>query len=336
MTIKHLVISGGGPIGLSYLGALEYLHDEGFWKFDDIESIYATSVGTMMAAMICLKYDWETLNTYIIERPWNDVFKLNAKQIMDIYTKKGLFDYKSVEKVFKPLLEAKDLSLSITMKEFYEYTKVEMFFYAFDINSYETIEFSYKSHPDLLLVKVMYMSSSIPGIFEPTFFENKCIIDGAPLANFPINYCLRDHPEKDNILGFNFISKKDDNVTYSNNSIIKNESNMLDFILSILTNSINYITNSIKDEVIPNIIEVTTETGSNNMDDLKKCIDSSEHRKSLFDMGVEYAKKFIEKHKLLNKKDKKDENKEKNEWDEINEAVESEAKKETKVVNTNL
>ena len=303
MTIKHLVLSGGGPIGVTYLGALEYLHDEGFWIFDNIESIYATSIGTLMATMIFLKYDWETLNTYIIERPWNDLFKLNAKQIMDIYTKKGLFDYKSLEKAFKPLLEAKDLLLSITMKEFYEYTKVEMFFYAFDINSYETIEFSYKSHPDLLLIKAIYMSCSIPGIFEPTFLDDKCIIDGAPLANFPINYCLRDHPEKNDILGFNFIGKKDENVKYSNNSIIKNESTMLDFILSILANSINYITNSIKDEVIPNVIEVTTENGSNNLDDLKNFLNSSEHRKSLFDMGTDYGKKFIEKHRLLNKTD---------------------------------
>ena len=327
MTIKHLVLSGGGPIGMSYLGALEYLHDEGFWKIDNIESIYATSIGTFAAVMICLKYDWETLNTYVIERPWHDVFKLNAKQIMDIYTKKGLFDCKSIEKIFKPLLEAKDLSLSITMKEFYEYTKVEMFFYAFDLNSYETIEFSYKSHPDLLLTKAIYMSCSIPGIFEPSFLDEKCIVDGAPLANFPINYCLRDHPEKDDILGFNFISKNVDNIKTYKNSIIKNESNMLDFILSILSNSINYITNSIKDEVIPNIIEVTTETGSNNMDDLKKFMNTAEHRKSLFDMGVEYGKIFIEKHKLLNKKD---ENKEKDE------EVKSEAKEETKVVNNNL
>ena len=153
MTIKHLVISGGGPIGMAYLGALEHLHDEGFWSFDNIESIYATSIGTLMAAMICLKYDWETLNTYVIERPWNDVFKLNAKQIMEIYTKKGLFDYKSMIKILKPLLEAKDLPVSITMKEFYEYTKVEMFLYAFDLNSYDTVELSYKSHPDLLLSK---------------------------------------------------------------------------------------------------------------------------------------------------------------------------------------
>ena len=65
MPIKHLVIAGGGPIGLQFLGALEHLNEQGFWNFEDIESIYATSIGTFLGAIICLKYDWFTLNKYI-------------------------------------------------------------------------------------------------------------------------------------------------------------------------------------------------------------------------------------------------------------------------------
>ena len=313
MTIKHLVLSGGGPIGMSYLGALEYLHDEGFWKIENIQSIYATSIGTMLAVSFALKYDWETMNTYFIDRPWNELFKLNGKQIMDLYTKKGLFDITYTDKILKPLLEAKDLSLTITMKEFYEYSKIEMFFYAFDLNTYETIEMSYKNYPNLPLTKVIYMSCSIPGIFIPTFLEEKCIIDGAPLANFPINYCLRDHSEMDDILGLNFISSNSDGVRVSNNNIIKDDTNMLDFILSILSNSINYITNSIKKETIPHIIEFKSDTGTNNIEDIKNFLNSPEHRKTLFDSGVEYAKKFIEQRKLLNKKDEKEKEKEKEE-----------------------
>ena len=311
MTIKHLVISGGGPIGMSYLGALEHLHDEGFWKIENIQSIYATSIGTMLAVTFALKYDWETINTYFIDRPWNDLFKLTGKQIVELYTKKGLFDSSYTDKILKPLLEAKDLSLSITMKEFYEHTKIEMFFYAFDLNTYKTIELSYKSYPDLPLTKAIYMSCSIPGMFMPTFLDDKCIIDGYPLANFPINYCLRDHSEKDDILGFNFICVDPDGGKISNNNTITDEKNMLDFILNILTNSLNYITNSIKEETIPYIIEIKTDTGSNNIDDITEFLNSAEHRKSLFDSGVEYGKKFIEQHRLLNKKEEKEEKEEK-------------------------
>ena len=42
MTIKHLVIGGGGPFGLCALGSLKYLHDKEFWNIKNIESIYAT------------------------------------------------------------------------------------------------------------------------------------------------------------------------------------------------------------------------------------------------------------------------------------------------------
>ena len=78
MTIKHLVIGGGGPLGLRFLGALQKLEQKGFWEFNNIESIYGTSVGSIIGAFICLKYDWDTLNKYIIERPWQEAFKINA------------------------------------------------------------------------------------------------------------------------------------------------------------------------------------------------------------------------------------------------------------------
>ena len=42
MTIKHLVIGGGGPFGLCALGALKYLHEKEFWNINNIKSIYAT------------------------------------------------------------------------------------------------------------------------------------------------------------------------------------------------------------------------------------------------------------------------------------------------------
>ena len=297
MTIKHLVISGGGPIGIMYLGAIEYLHDEGFFKMEEIESIYATSIGTMIAVFIALNYDWETLNKYVIERPWNDVFKISAKQIMDAYTNKGIFDIKPFEKTFKPLLEAKDLSLSITLKEFHEHVKKDLYFYAFDLNSYKTIEISHKNYPDLLLVKAIYMSCTIPGIFIPTFLNNMCIIDGAPLANFPINYCLRDH-DKNEILGFNYICTNIDGSKSSQNNIITEESNILDYILSTSVNSINYITNSIKDEEIPYFFEIiVSQSSTMTIDGINNFLNNQEHRKSLFDTGIENAKNFIEKHK---------------------------------------
>ena len=137
------------------------------------------------------------------------------------------------------------------------------------------------------------MSCTIPGIFIPTFIDEKCIIDGGSLANFPINYCLRDHPDKNEILGFNFIySKSDDDVRCSGNIIITPESNMLEFILGMSINSINYITTSIKSEVIPFTIEYTSNVSSLTFDSINTFITFQENRQQIYDNGIKLAKIF--------------------------------------------
>jgi len=293
MPIKHLVLSGGGPIGISFLGALEYLSNEKYINNDEIESIYATSIGTVMATILCLNYDWPTINKYIIERPWQHIFKLNAKKIMDIYSNKGLYDITVIEKIFKPLLEAKDLSLSITMKEFCTYCKKDLHFFAFDLNTYQTIELSNKDYPDLSLLKAIYISCSLPGIVIPTIMDDKCLIDGGSLANFPLNYCLRDHPNKDEILGFNYLYKNDDGTECSGNNIINDESDMLDFILALSLNSINYITSSLKYNKIDNILEFSSNSTMLSIDNMTYVVGTLEGRQILFDKGRDVAVKFV-------------------------------------------
>ena len=302
MPVKHLVISGGGPIGLSFLGAIEYLCNINFFNIDDIESIYATSIGTILGVVFSLKYDWETINKYFIERPWKDVFRLTAKQIMDTYTNKGLYDIKIIEKTFKPLLEAKDLSLNITLKEFYEYSQKDIHFFVFDINSYKTVEITHILYPDLPLINAIYMSCSLPGIFIPTIMENMCLMDGGTLANFPLNYCLRDHPNKDEIFGFNFVFKNEDGTECSGNNIINDDSDMMDYILAISLNSMNYITTSIKYDNIDNILECCSNTSTLSIESISYTIGTIEGRQQLFDKGVESAKQFIIQNEMRFKK----------------------------------
>ena len=305
MTIKHIVISGGGPIGISFFGAIQHLCNNNFLNIEEVESYYATSIGTIISVILCLNYDWETTTQYIIERPWKDVFKLSARQIMDTYTNKGLYDITVIQKTFKPLLEAKDLSLDITLKEFYNYCKKDLHIFSFDLNTYKTVELNYMKYPDLPLLKAIYISCSLPGIFIPTIMDGKCLIDGGPLANFPLNYCLRDHPNQEEILGFNFVYKNDDGSECSGNNIINCDSDMLDFILALSLNSVNYITNSIKCDNIDNVVECASNTTTLTIENISHTVGTIEGRQKLFDKGIEIAKKFIS----LKKHNKENDNK---------------------------
>jgi predicted acylesterase/phospholipase RssA len=292
MPIKHLVIAGGGPIGLQFLGVLEHLNEQNFWKLEDIESIYATSIGTIIATFICLKYDWPTINTYVIDRPWNDVFKLNGKQIFDAFYNKGLYDKKIIEISFKPLLEAKDLSLNITLKEFYEYSKIELHLYVFELNKFEVVDISYKTHPDLSLIKAIFMSSSLPGVFAPTILDDGCYIDGGVMANFPVSYCLQDHPDPDEILGVTFHRDYSKSETYKNN-IIKEESSVIDLSIGFFINAMNYIYKTLKEATIKNQVECVSDDNFMTMDVIQKILNSADMRREWINKGINDGKLFL-------------------------------------------
>ena len=71
MTIKHIVISGGGEVGFIIQGMLTKLYNNNVWYHSDIKSIYSTSIGTLIGLGIVLKIDIETINKYILQIPLN-------------------------------------------------------------------------------------------------------------------------------------------------------------------------------------------------------------------------------------------------------------------------
>ena len=68
---------------------------------------------------MCLKYDWETTDNYIINRPWEKVFNINMYLLFDIFQRKGLFDLSVIKESLKPLFLGKDIDLNITFQDFF-------------------------------------------------------------------------------------------------------------------------------------------------------------------------------------------------------------------------
>lgn len=310
MTIKHLVISGGGPMGFQFIGCLQYLNEHNFWSIENIKSIYATSIGSLIAIFLALKYDWETINKYIIERPWKEIFTLTGKQIFETYYNKGLYGKKVFESILKPILQAKDLSLNTTMKEFYDYCQIEIHLFTFELNSFKTVEITYKSHPNLLLVDAVCMSSAIPGMFAPVCIDNECYIDGALMANYPLSYCLERESESERererekdldyeneVLGVKYTIIKDslnEKKLIENFNNINSDSSILDFIMGFSTKAINFINTIIKVKKINNEINFELHESPLSLHYVKSLIESVEMRKEFVDKGYAKAKEFLD------------------------------------------
>ena len=276
MTIKHLIISGGGPIMVQILSTIQELERKEYLNMNEIESIYGTSAGAIIGILISLKYDWETINDYIIKRPWQDVFPIKVQNILDAYSKRGLFDIKTVEKCFKPLFDAKDIPLDISLRDFFTLTGVELHMFAFEINQYAIEDISYLTYPDLPVLKAIQMTCALPVLVTPVCIGDKCFMDGGVACNYPLNFCIDSGKNQDEILGFK--NKYSDDKT-----IINEESNLLDYLLNFLFKAVfsaknNYLQPNIKNEVI-------CDASYLNLDVLCNALSSIEVRKDLFEKG---------------------------------------------------
>lgn len=284
MTIKHLVLSGGGPIMIQILSAIQVLENNNYINMNDIETIYGTSAGAIIGVILSLKFDWETINDYIIKRPWQDVFPIKVQNILDAYSKKGIFDIATIEKCFKPLFDAKDIPLNITLEEFYKLTGIELHMFSFEVNQYKIEDISYITYPNLQVLKAIQMTCALPILVIPVCIDDKCFMDGGIGCNYPLSFCIESGKNPDEIIGFkNKYSDKKTNIN--------NDSNMLDFLLNFLFKTIlnvdnNYIQPTIKNEILFDTSYLT-------FDIIKNALSNIEIRRNLFEKGKHSASQFL-------------------------------------------
>jgi predicted acylesterase/phospholipase RssA len=282
--IKNLVCSGGGQTFFQVLGAIQYLEENLFLDINNIESIYGTSAGSVMGVILCLKFDWETLNNYFLNRPWQDVFPLKINHLVEAYGKRGVFDISHIKRIFQPLFNAKNISLDITLEEFYQFCKIDSHFLVFDVNQYKVIEISHNNYPNLSLMEAILMSVAIPGLFTPVFLEDKCLMDAGIAVNYPLNFCLDSGKKEEETLGFK-------NIYSSAKNSISTDSNLYDFLLTFFFKAVFSLST---DSIQPKIkYEVLCETDYLTLQTLTTTLYNQETRVAYYNIGIESAKKFL-------------------------------------------
>ena len=218
-TIKHLVISSGGPAGHMMYSILRTLNIKGVWNMKDIKTIYGSSIGSYIAIILALRYEWEVMDDYLIKRPWEKIFTSSAssqassshidlnehlstssiadaknklEHILKLYNTHGLYSLKEFTETLRPALQGKDISTNITFQEFYDKTGIELHFMVTEMNKFQIVDFSHKTHPTQSLVEACYMSCCYPFGFAPIYRDGCCYLDGGIINDYPVNDCIRD------------------------------------------------------------------------------------------------------------------------------------------------
>jgi predicted acylesterase/phospholipase RssA len=146
------------------------------------------------------------------------------------------------------------------MFDFYQKTKMELHIMITNVNHLKPVDISYKTHPNWLLIDAIHASCSIPILFQPIYIDNILYCDGGFCTNYPIDECIQNGANPNEILGINteWVNNEDiditmfslfDYVVYLLNKILQKllyvviKKNKYTFILPSDTRSLSTISN---------------------------------------------------------------------------------------------
>jgi predicted acylesterase/phospholipase RssA len=287
MVIKHIVISGGGPTGLLSYGAAKHLALQGFWSHDNIETIYGTSVGSLIGAILCLKHEWPTLDDYFIKRPWEKVI-VDSLELFEVFSCKGMAKLKLLDDIMKPLLESKDLTLGVTLREFYEHSRISLNIFTVDLNTFKKVQLSHATHPTLPLMDAIKMSSCMPMLFQPIIRDGCCYIDGGIIVNYPMHECLEDTQcQSDEVLGLR-------NIWKNSNESIGEQSSLVDYLRFINLQLIRLVNTS--PPISPGVNEVVCSVRPNiTPAEWFNILSDANQRLAWIEDGIAFGQAFLDK-----------------------------------------
>lgn len=312
-TFKHLVISGGAHVGFAFFGVVQTLYEHKILNIDTIETIHATSVGTLLALYLTLGYEMNEIRNYLIERPWCELYKVNFNCVLRAIQEGGMFTRKEMQESVRSLLLGKDLSVDITLAEFFAFNQKEIHFYITEYSQLKLENVSYLTHPDWKLVDAIYASCCLPVLFIPFQRDGRYFIDGAIIMNYPLQCCLDQGHDSESILGICHTTKPhkttsdtaipdtaiSDTATSNENEFEtpfeENHSyKLLQYILSIFVKLWTLFKHqtSESEKKVPNQIKVYC---SSHPLDIFHAFDKREERIRLLATGVDAAIHFIHK-----------------------------------------
>jgi predicted acylesterase/phospholipase RssA len=280
--IRHLVISGGGLNGLSYYGALRDSSERGIWNANNLQTVYGCSFGSILAAIIALKYDWNDIDDYIIKRPWENVFNSDILSMLNSISDKGIYSVYQMEAIMAPLLRGKDLSPDINLYDFFQSTALEIHIFTTDIHAYKMVDLSYKTHPQWRLVDAIYASCAIPIIFAPHTDGSTYYYDGAFFANYPTKFCVENGANPSEILGITAL------FSQMGKTCIEPESTMFDCVSVIFGNILHTALQPSYTGIIGKEYKVVPTPST--LSDIYNTITNREERSRLVSMGAETAR----------------------------------------------
>ena len=196
-TIRHrpkvgVVLCGGGAKGFSQIRILKAIDEAGV----PIDFIGGTSIGSIMGALYAVGYDPDMMEKLVREQDWNQVIydrvprilmpveqKMYERQYIatfPIKDKKLKVKSSLVEGVYVNLLMSK---LMLPASNVHDFNKLSVPFFCIATDVEHACQYEMTKGN---LARSVRASMSIPFFFKPVAMDDKLLIDGGMVNNFPV------------------------------------------------------------------------------------------------------------------------------------------------------
>jgi len=196
-TVRHrpkvgLVMSGGGAKGWAYIGLLKVMHEAGL----EVDYVAGSSAGSIVGAMYALGYHPDTMISIIKNIDWDNLLVDNLDRKYIAYEEKEYGE----SYIIDLQIQKKNVGLKASM---YEGQVINLMLNRIYSPAYKIHDFNKLQTPflcmgtDLIngdpvvldkgyLPMAIRSSMSIPAYFSPTYYNDKYIVDGGVVNNYPV------------------------------------------------------------------------------------------------------------------------------------------------------
>ena len=186
--IKKLVLSGGGLLGISYIGLFKYLEEHNINK--QITQITGCSAGAIFGTFFAIGYTSIELQKIMKTLNFKDYINITAESILNFMKLKGLDSGKNIMLFIKQTIKDKTNDENITFLQIFEKYKINLKMGVTNLTSSSFEILDMYSTPNLPIYQAINASIAIPFIYEPVII-NKCVYcDGGILDNLPLEHLL--------------------------------------------------------------------------------------------------------------------------------------------------
>lgn len=194
---KNVIFSGGSIRGLSYIGCLKSLEEQGI--LEGLTTFAGVSIGSIMATLIYLGFSSKELYQLIMAIKLDELKNIDFDNIMDFFTNFGVDNGEKFKKFIEICIRKRGFKHDINFQEAQNIIKKKLIIVGSCLNTQSADYFSYETTPKMKIVDAIMASISIPFYFTMKTYGEFSYGDGGLIDNFPIQL-FKD--ELDETLGF--------------------------------------------------------------------------------------------------------------------------------------